>query len=68
MAKKVNLNGGQSVKEQLPRKSDGCDCEVTYVVEKLNEFAGKALRIRLCCMAKEVEKLTGKDFMSVFSK
>lgn len=68
MAKKVHLNVGQSVKEQLPKKSAGCNCDVTYVVEKLNEFTGKAVQIRICCMAKEVEKLSGKELLSEFSK
>ena len=68
MTKKINLQSKKSVKEQLPNKNIGCDCEVTYVVEKINEFTGKAVHIRICCLAKAVEELTGKDFISGFKK
>ena len=42
-----------------------CDCEIPMVSKKWNEALGTLVAIRLCCLAKAVEKLTGEKLYEV---
>ena len=43
-----------------------CACEMPYVSKKWNDALGTFTAIRLCCMAKAVERLTGERLYEVF--
>ena len=38
-----------------------CDCELTYVHRKRHAALGTGIQIRLCCLAKAVEKMLGVE-------
>lgn len=42
-----------------------CECEIPMLSKKWNEALGDFITIRLCCMAKAVEKLTGERLYEV---
>ena len=42
-----------------------CDCEMPMVTKKWNEALGTFVALRLCCLAKAVEKLTGLSLYEV---
>lgn len=42
-----------------------CDCEIPMTSKKWNEALGTMVCIRLCCLAKAVEKLTGQKLYEV---
>jgi len=42
-----------------------CDCEMPMVTKKWNEALGTMVAVRLCCLAKAVEELTGKRLYEV---
>lgn len=39
------------------RERRGCDCEMPMVMRKWNEALGTLVDVRLCCMAKTVERI-----------
>ena len=43
-----------------------CDCEMPMVTKKWNDALGTFVAIRLCCLAKAVEKLTGQKLYEVY--
>ena len=42
-----------------------CNCELPYISKKWNDALGTFTAIRLCCLAKAVEKLTGEKLYEV---
>lgn len=64
-AKQLPMDGGAAT-SKAPRFEQifhqdfrACDCEMPMVTKKWNEALGTFVAIRLCCMAKAVETLTG---------
>lgn len=45
--------------EIIERDFRTCTCALTYVVRKRHGALGSAVEIRVCCMAKEVERMAG---------
>ena len=43
-----------------------CDCEMPYISKKWNDALGTFTAVRLCCMAKAVEKLTGERLYEAY--
>ena len=43
-----------------------CDCEMPMISKKWNDALGTFVAIRLCCMAKALEELTGKTLYEVY--
>lgn len=43
-----------------------CSCEMPYISKKWNDALGTFTAIRLCCMAKAVEELTGLRLYEVY--
>jgi hypothetical protein len=43
-----------------------CDCAIPMTQKKWNEALGTFVVLRLCCMARSLEKLTGIPMMEVF--
>ena len=43
-----------------------CDCAMPMLSKKWNEALGTFVAIRLCCLAKAVEKLTGEKLYEVY--
>ena len=43
-----------------------CDCEMPMVTKKWNEALGTFVAVRLCCLAKAVEALTGQRLYEVY--
>lgn len=48
------------------RDHRNCECEMPMVSRKWNDALGTFVAIRLCCMAKALEELTGYDLYQVF--
>lgn|SRR3990167_294217 len=48
-----------SEEDVIQRDHRTCDCELTYVHRKRHAALGTAIEIRLCCMAKAVERFMG---------
>mgnify|MGYP001614492357 CR=1 FL=1 len=42
-----------------------CGCLMPYLYKKWNGALGRFTAIRLCCLTKAIEKLTGEKFMEV---
>lgn len=61
-----DLLKAENAEEILCRKYKSCDCEIPHLVRKWNAALGVFIEIRLCCMAKALEKLTGEKFYDVF--
>lgn len=67
----IDTRGNQTLQEildglPLPSEEDfiqrdrrTCDCELTYVHRKRHGALGTGIEIRLCCLAKKVEEITG---------
>jgi hypothetical protein len=51
----------------IERDHRTCDCELTYVHRKRHAALGTAIEIRLCCLAKKVEELSGVPRGTFFS-
>jgi hypothetical protein len=43
-----------------------CDCEMPMVMKKWNDALGTFVAVRLCCMAKALERLTGQKLYEVY--
>ena len=43
-----------------------CECEMPMVTKKWNDALGTFVALRLCCLAKAVEKLTGQKLYEVY--
>ena len=43
-----------------------CDCEMPMISKKWNEALGTFVALRLCCLAKAVEELTGLKLYEVY--
>jgi hypothetical protein len=43
-----------------------CDCTIPRYMDGFNVYTGKGDLIRLCCLAREIEKITGKQFVYEF--
>lgn len=43
-----------------------CDCEMPMVTKKWNDAVGTFVALRLCCLAKAVEQLTGLKLYEVY--
>lgn len=42
-----------------------CDCEIPMITKKWNDALGRMVALRLCCLAKAVERLTGEKLFEV---
>lgn len=40
-----------------------CECIIPKYIDVQNAYIGKGMTLRLCCLAKAVEELTGKQFV-----
>lgn len=58
--------GGKELLALYTRDYHTCDCEMPYVERKWSEAIGVFTEIRLCCLAKAVEELTGLKLFEVF--
>ena len=56
----------ENAEEVLHRNYKYCDCEIPHVARKWHAALGVFVEIRLCCLAKAVEKLTGESFYEAF--
>ena len=70
-AKQLPMDGGVET-DKTPRFEQvfhqnfrHCDCEMPMLSKKWNEALGTLVAIRLCCLAKAVEKLTGEKLYEV---
>ncbi len=56
-----DIQDGKSPDEEIfiARDRRTCDCALTYVHRKRHAALGVGIEIRLCCLAKKVEELTG---------
>lgn len=72
---KIDLSSLGTLRELLKAKNaeaimrrnyKSCDCEIPHLVRKWNAALGVFVEIRLCCMAKAVERLTGESLYEVF--
>ena len=50
----------------IQRDYHTCDCEMPYIERKWNDALGVFTEIRLCCLAKAVQELTGIVLYEVF--
>lgn len=60
-------NGGRELLALYKRDYHTCQCEMPYVERKWSEAIGVFTEIRLCCLAKAVEKLTGLRLFEIFT-
>lgn len=68
--KRLGVDKERGAKELLTlyrRDYHTCHCEWPYVERKWSESIGVFAEIRLCCLAKAVEQLTGLKLFEVFS-
>lgn len=56
----------QKFEQIFHRDSKYCDCAMPMVSKKWNDAMGTFVCIRLCCMAKALEQLTGMSLYEVF--
>lgn len=62
-----SIRGAKStLRDVYQRDYHTCDCPMPYIERKWNEALGLFCEIRLCCMAKAVEQLTGVTLFETF--
>lgn len=67
--RKIGADKGQGASELLAlyrRDYHTCDCEWPFIERKWSESVGVFAEIRLCCLAKAVEQITGLRLFEVF--
>lgn len=57
---------GQRFEQVFHQDFRHCTCEMPYISKKWNAALGTFTAIRLCCMAKAVEELTGLKLYEVY--
>ena len=60
------LEGQQRFEQVFHQNFRHCDCEMPMITKKWNEAMGTFVALRLCCLAKAVEKLTGERLYEVY--
>ena len=60
------LMKAENAEEIMTRDYKNCDCEIPHLIRKWNAALGAFIEIRMCCLAKAVEQLTGQSFYDVF--
>lgn len=58
--------GNRRFEQVFHRNFRTCSCEMPYISKKWNDALGTFTAIRLCCLAKAVEKLTGEKLYEVY--
>lgn len=57
---------GTRFEQVFHRDFKTCACEMPYISKKWNDALGTFTAVRLCCLAKAVEKLTGERLYEVY--
>jgi hypothetical protein len=65
-AKQLPLQKGTRFEQVFHRDHRACACEMPMVSRKWNDALGTFVAVRLCCMAKAVEELTGLRLYEVY--
>ena len=59
----LSVQGKAKLSELEARdRRNECECPMPFTFRKFNAFLGTWANIRLCCLAKAVERLTGERF------
>ena len=66
MGPAVSRSGKPRFEQVFHKDHRYCDCEMPMVSKKWNDALGVMVNIRLCCLAKAVEELTGKSLYEVY--
>ena len=65
-AKQLPLQTGTRFEQVFHQDFRHCNCEMPYISKKWNDALGTFTAVRLCCLAKAVEKLTGERLYEVY--
>ena len=64
--KQLPITRGTRFEQIFHRDHRYCECEMPMTSKKWNDALGRFVVVRLCCMAKALEKLTGMNLYEVF--
>lgn len=63
---KSTAKGQQRFEQVFHRQFRHCDCAMPMISKKWNDALGTFVALRLCCLARAVEKLTGERLYEVY--
>jgi hypothetical protein len=66
MGRAVSKSGKPRFEQVFHKDHRYCDCAMPMVSRKWNDALGVFVGVRLCCLARAVEKLTGQSLYEVF--